>query len=1077
MFKRFSNALESALKDFDNEFAEPTCCTSPVIVFRRESSKEKLREKGSLPLDLVLHVLKWNVRQSSHKDNCEENCIMVESIAVSVAGTVVSKLLEQLMEATKIAISRNKCCKDLHGLLKELEPIVEHAVRQISQSNFDNAFKRPRSAVHDWLDELEGTLKRAADEVNKCIKQQSDLNPVSRYNTGKRILEVTRSVKELLLQAGLVGLGVTLSECLRAQKTEKMMQEQYEMMQEQHKMMDDLSATALRIEFATVTQESLEKECTTSSAQEVTTAIKSAFYNLWQKLSLRPSDDMSRVDTGASSSSSCPRELIVKEDAHEQTDIQKVPQSVIGLGNLTMRLQQSINSSSVDAEPRCVGVCGMGGAGKTVLAQIAYNSTEVRKHFKGGKLIWLTVSETPNIKGLYDNLRRQLDLMPMRVAELEEYKTRLYNEFLRRRVFLVLDDVWNDGVLEQLDLAKGRGSVTLVTTRNRPVLEKAGVKDEDEVKVGVLSKQDSWKLFCVHAFPRGLSNISSQVQGVAESVAEECKGLPLALKVIGGSMIGKTTCQEWEFQLKCLWESRQLPKQQEEKALFGRLKLSYDNLDNDSPESKECFLGFAAFPEDYEVPMTTLIKLWKAQGLLDDRTKMFGDDPTLATYYLVGLLIGRSMIEVGEIDDGDDCFYGCKVHDVMRDLALHIIEGQTPITCLYRPGKALEKFPGDWIQTYEKQPCEVRNLSLFANDLTMLNSVTFSLPKLEVLLLTFNDKLKAMPKQFLKGIENLKLLDLRNCIGLKSLPKEIGNLRQLTHLNLERCMGLESLPKEVGKLTQLIHLNLSLCSKLKELPKSIGYLQSLQWLNLAGCDLKYQSSIIGDLRSLQYLNLVFPSTIIWGKASWRSCGQAICKLTALTELRIDGETCEIVVFDQLWKLVKLKSFHVCGFGNLKTLPNAIQSMVHLEELSIWGCEEFQILPSFITLFSKLKVLKLVEMCSLESLLALNTLEVLSTLHHSACTSMKKLPNSFTSSGAFPSLEKLDCSDSGLVEFLEVEEAAMPKLQILNLNRTNIKSLPDTLIYLKNLKEVHICKDIFDDTCKKFENTSLSKKFK
>jgi hypothetical protein len=57
VFKRFSNALGSALKEFDNEFAESTCCTSPVIVFRRESSEEKLREKGNFPLDLVLHVL------------------------------------------------------------------------------------------------------------------------------------------------------------------------------------------------------------------------------------------------------------------------------------------------------------------------------------------------------------------------------------------------------------------------------------------------------------------------------------------------------------------------------------------------------------------------------------------------------------------------------------------------------------------------------------------------------------------------------------------------------------------------------------------------------------------------------------------------------------------------------------------------------------------------------------------------------------------------------------------------------------------------------------------------------------
>jgi hypothetical protein len=163
---------------------------------------------------------------------------MVEPMAVSIAGTVASKLLEQVMEATKIAISCNKCCKVLHALLEDLQPIVDHALRQISQSNFGNAFKRPRSAVHDWLDELERMLKRVEVEVNNCIKQQSDLNPVSKYNTGKRILDVTETVKNLLEEAGLVGLAVPLSESSRAQKMEKMMQEM-------HEMIYDLRATAL----------------------------------------------------------------------------------------------------------------------------------------------------------------------------------------------------------------------------------------------------------------------------------------------------------------------------------------------------------------------------------------------------------------------------------------------------------------------------------------------------------------------------------------------------------------------------------------------------------------------------------------------------------------------------------------------------------------------------------------------------------------------------------------------------------------------------------------------------------------
>jgi Leucine-rich repeat (LRR) protein len=52
---------------------------------------------------------------------------------------------------------------------------------------------------------------------------------------------------------------------------------------------------------------------------------------------------------------------------------------------------------------------------------------------------------------------------------------------------------------------------------------------------------------------------------------------------------------------------------------------------------------------------------------------------------------------------------------------------------------------------------------------------------------------------------------------------------------------------------------------------------------------------------------------------------------------------------------------------------------------------------------------------------------------------------------------------------------MPKLQILNLNCTNIKSLPDTLENLKNLKVVYIWEGRFDDLCEKFKNTWLSSK--
>jgi Leucine-rich repeat (LRR) protein len=272
-----------------------------------------------------------------------------------------------------------------------------------------------------------------------------------------------------------------------------------------------------------------------------------------------------------------------------------------------------------------------------------------------------------------------------------------------------------------------------------------------------------------------------------------------------------------------------------------------------------------------------------------------------------------------------------------------------------------------------------------------------------------------LPKEIGK-LTQLTNLDLDRCENLKFLPKEIGKLTQLTHLGLVNCKNLEFLPKEIGKLTQLTTLDLTDCFKLISLPKDIGKLTQLTRLSLVHCP------TMGDLRSLQYLLHLPYSTrnCLRGKQSTKLYGQAltedICQFTTLTDLRIDGYTSKIVQLgDQLSKLVNLKTFHIYRFYELETLPDAIQSMVCLEEFCVDSCTRIKILPSWILLFSKLKVLILIGLSSLESLPALNTLKMLSTLNIIGCGLIKKLPDSFTSSDAFPSLKELDCSECGLVE--------------------------------------------------------------
>jgi hypothetical protein len=83
-------------------------------------------------------------------------------------------------------------------------------------------------------------------------------------------------------------------------------------------------------------------------------------------------------------------------------------------------------------------------------------------------------------------------------------------------------------------------------------------------------------------------------------MVKECQGLPLALKVKGRAMFGKTSPElQWEPLLNKLRESRMQRTVEEE--LYEGLKLGYDLMSEDDGRLKDCFLYFAAFPEDSKI--------------------------------------------------------------------------------------------------------------------------------------------------------------------------------------------------------------------------------------------------------------------------------------------------------------------------------------------------------------------------------------------------------------------------------------------------------------------------------------------
>jgi hypothetical protein len=97
-------------------------------------------------------------------------------------------------------------------------------------------------------------------------------------------------------------------------------------------------------------------------------------------------------------------------------------------------------------------------------------------------------------------------------------------------------------------------------------------------------------------------------------VVENCKGLPLAIKVIATSLSNRPY-ELWEKIVKELSQGRSILDSNTE--LLTRLRKILDVLE-DNPINKECFMDLALFPEDQRIPVAALIDMWAELYGLDD---------------------------------------------------------------------------------------------------------------------------------------------------------------------------------------------------------------------------------------------------------------------------------------------------------------------------------------------------------------------------------------------------------------------------------------------------------------------------